>query len=894
MNHSSRYVLAALAVSITLACGASAQDGAKPAYQDTRLSAEERAADLVHRMTLEEKASQLVNQARAIPRLGVTAYDWWSEALHGVAVNGTTEFPEPIGLAATFDVPAIHEMATAIGVEGRIKHVQAERAGHSDIFEGLDFWAPNVNIFRDPRWGRGQETYGEDPFLTARLAVAYVTGLQGTDPHYYQVISTPKHFAVHSGPEPTRHFADVDVSRHDEEDTYLPAFRAAVVEGHAGSVMCAYNSINGEPACASDFLLQHTLRGAWQFQGYVVSDCQAIRDVFTGHHFRPNQPDASAISLERGMDNECVDFRQKVKDDHDYRPYIEAVQRGQLTERAVDRALVRLFTARIRLGMFDPPAMVPYSKLDESQLNSTAHRNLARRLAGESMVLLKNDGVLPLHAVKRIAIVGPLAEQTPVLLGNYNGTPTHTVSLLEGMKAEFPDASITYVPGTQFLSNRGDPVPASVLTTPEGQPGLRAEYSSGGTEGDASTGGNAAAGAKAGSLVSRTEPVIDLSEAALPQQIKGKPTFAVHWTGFLNVSETGDYLLGIKAAGFARVSLNNKRVVQMYSRGSSLGRVHLEKGHPEALQVDYGSTSSDKAEPPQAQLIWAPVNDAPDPAAIAAAKDADVVIAAVGITSRLEGEEMPVDQPGFLGGDRTSLDMPKPEEDLVQAVAATHKPLVVVLMNGSALGTNWEKAHANAIVESWYSGEEGGAAIAQTLSGKVNPAGRLPVTFYQDVHQLPHFEEYSMKGRTYRYFTGEPLWPFGYGLSYTTFKYSGLSLPKAPLNAGDPLDVAVTVTNTGKLAGDEVVQVYLKFPETATGAPLRALRGFQRVHLAAGASQKVEFHLQRRDLSMVTDVGDIIVAQGKYTLSVGGGQPGTEAPSVSGNFEVDGQVMLPE
>jgi beta-glucosidase len=884
MKDSGRYLLAALVVSITLACVASAQDGAKPAYQDPRLSPEERAADLVHRMTLEEKASQLVNQARAIPHLGVTAYDWWSEALHGVAVNGTTEFPEPIGLAATFDVPSIHEMATAIGVEGRIKHVQAERAGHSDIFEGLDFWAPNVNIFRDPRWGRGQETYGEDPFLSAHLAVAFVTGLQGTDPHYYQVIATPKHFAVHSGPEPTRHFADVDVSRHDEEDTYLPAFRAAVVEGHAGSVMCAYNAINGEPACASDFLLQHTLRGAWQFQGYVVSDCQAIRDVFTGHHFRATQPNASAISLERGMDNECADFRQKVKDDHDYRPYVEAVQRGYLTERAVDRALVRLFTARIRLGMFDPPSMVPYSRIDENQLNSAAHRTLARRLAGESMVLLKNDGVLPLHAVKHIAIVGPLAEQTPVLLGNYNGTPTHTVSLLEGMKAEFPNATITYVPGTQFLSNRGDPVPASVLTTPEGQPGLKAEYSSGGDPNES---------AKPTTLLSRVEPVVDLGEKDLPQQVKGKSTFAVRWTGFLNPSETGDYLLGIKAAGFARVSLNNKRVVQTYSGGSGLGRVHLEKGHPEALQVDYGLMSGDQAERPQAQLIWAPVNDAPDPAAIAAAKDADVVIAAVGITSRLEGEEMPVDQPGFLGGDRTSLDMPKPEEDLVQAVAATHKPLIVVLMNGSALGTNWEKAHANAIVESWYAGEEGGAAIAQTLSGKINPAGRLPVTFYQDVHQLPSFEDYSMKGRTYRYFTGEPLWPFGYGLSYTTFKYSGLSLAKAPIDAGEPLDVAVTVTNTGKLPGDEVVQLYLKFPDTA-GAPLRALRGFQRVHLAPGASQKVEFHLQRRDLSMVTDVGDIIVAQGKYTLSVGGGQPDTGVPSVSGNFEVNGQVMLPE
>jgi beta-glucosidase len=861
---------------LVFACVAGAQDG----YKNTALSPEERAADLVHRMTLEEKASQLVNQARAIPRLGVTAYDWWSESLHGVAVNGTTEFPEPIGLAATFDVPTIHEMATAIGVEGRIKHVLAERAGHSDIFEGLDFWAPNVNIFRDPRWGRGQETYGEDPFLSARLAVAFVTGMQGSDPHYYRVISTPKHFAVHSGPEPTRHFADVDVSKHDEEDTYLPAFRAAVIEGRAASVMCAYNAINGQPACANDFLMQHTLREAWQFQGYVVSDCGAIRDVFAGHHYRPDQPEASAISLLRGMDNECVDFLQKVKDDHDYRPYIEAVQRGYLPESAIDTALIRLFTARIRLGMFDPPSMVPYSKLEESELNSAAHRSLARRLAGESMVLLKNDGVLPLRSLKRIAIVGPLADQTAVLLGNYNGTPTHTVSLLEGMKTEFPGAQITYVPGTQFLSNRGDPVPASVFTTPEGKPGLKADYSSG-----------LNLDSKPTDLLSRVEPAVDLNEKDLPQQVRGKPTFAVRWSGFLNPTETGDYLLGIKASGSARVSLADKHVVQMYSPGAHLGRVHLEKGHPLKLEVEYGLRGSGgKAE---AQLLWARVNEAPDPAAVAAARDADVVIAAVGITSRLEGEEMPVDQPGFLGGDRTSLDIPKPEEDLVQAVAAAGKPLVVVLMNGSALAASWEKAHANAILESWYAGEEGGAAIAETLSGKTNPAGRLPVTFYQDVHQLPHFEDYSMKGRTYRYFEGEPLWPFGYGLSYSTFKYSGLTLPKMPIDAGDPVDVGVTITNTGKLAGDEVAQLYLKFPDVR-GAPLRALRGFQRIHLAPGASRKVEFHLQRRDLSMVTERGDIIVAQGQYTVSVGGGQPNTGAPSVSANIEVNGQVMLPE
>jgi beta-glucosidase len=880
MNYSRILFRAFLTACITfVTCAAFAQDNSSLPYMNPKLAPEERAADLVHRMTLEEKGSQLVNQARAIPRLKVPAYDWWSEALHGVVADGTTEFPEPIGLAATFDTPRIHEMATSIGIEGRIVHDQSLQDGNSGFFRGLDFWAPNVNIFRDPRWGRGQETYGEDPFLSGRLAVAFVTGMQGDDPHYFRVISTPKHFAVHSGPEPTRHFADIDVSKHDQLDTYTPAFRAAVVEGHANSVMCAYNAINGQPACANEFLLQHTLRGAWHFQGYVVSDCDAVRNIFRDHHYRPTQPQASAVSLLRGMDNECIDGPGKVTDDHDYKPYVEAVQQGYLPEGAVDTALIRLFTARIRLGMFDPPEIVPYSKIEKSELDSADHRALARRMANEAMVLLKNDGVLPLKSVKNIVVVGPLAEQTAVLLGNYNGTPTHTVSVLEGLKAEFPGAKITYVAGTQFLSQQGDPVPTSALTTPDAKPGLKAEYSS-----------RPGFEAKGTPLVTRVEPLIKLTDANLPEEAKTTKTLAVEWTGFLHANATADYLLGIKANAFVRVSVDNKLVAQGWGDQTHMGQLHLEKGRPAKLEVSYSRFAEGK---PEAQLIWAPVNNAPDPAAVAAAKKADVVVAVVGITSRLEGEEMPVDQPGFSGGDRTNLDMPKPEEDLVQAVAASGKPLVVVLMNGSALGVNWEKAHANAILEGWYSGEEGGAAIAETLSGKNNPAGRLPVTFYKDIHQLPHFEDYSMKGRTYRYFEGEPLWPFGYGLSYTTFSYSDISLPTSTINAGDSLDASVTVTNTGKVAGDEVVQLYLKLPDVA-GAPIRALRGFQRVHLEPSASQKVEFHLSPRDLSMVTDLGDIIVAEGKYTLSVGGGQPGTGAPSVSGNFEVNGRLMLPE
>ena len=543
------------------------------------------------------------------------------------------------------------------------------------------------------------------------------------------------------------------MSKHDELDTYLPAFRAAVVEAKAGSVMCAYNSINGEPACANEFLLQDQLRGWWGFQGYVVSDCGAVLDIHDGHKYNTTQAESSAISLKRGMDNECVDLMDKVTDDHDYKPYLDAVKQGYLRESDLDVTLKRLFTARMKLGMFDPPEMVPYDHIDESLLDSAAHRALARKIANESMVLLKNDGVLPLKTFGiKIAVVGPLADQTEVLLGNYNGTPTHTVSILEGLRKEFAGATIQYVPGTKFLAAE-DPEP-----------------------------------------------------------------------------------------------------------------------HPQG---------------------WTAADLTADPAAVAAAKSADVVVAVVGITGRLEGEEMKVDEPGFRGGDRTSLDLPQPEQALLEAVAATGKPLVVVLTNGSALGVNWAQAHANAILDAWYPGEEGGAAVAETLSGKNNPAGRLPVTVYKDVSQLPPFDSYAMKGRTYRYFEGTPLYPFGYGLSYTTFSYSGLTGPSDAIPAGSSASFDVTVTNTGSKAGDEVAELYLEFPKVP-GAPLRALRGFERVHLEAGASQKVHFVLKPRDLSMVTEAGEPIVAEGQYAVSIGGGQPNTGAQVLNGAFTIKGKLILPE
>ena len=880
--------IVSLALSSSHLYAQSSAPGAEAPYLNPSLPIEQRVDDLISRMTLEEKASQLVNQARAIPRLKIPAYDWWSESLHGVAVNGTTEFPEPIGLASTFDAPAIHNMAIAISTEGRIKHVQDVRAGHSDIFEGLDFWAPNINIFRDPRWGRGQETYGEDPFLTGRFGVAFVTGMQGDDPRYYRSISTPKHYAVHSGPESTRHAADVTASKHDMLDTYLPAFRAAITEGKADSIMCAYNSINGQPACANEFLLVDQLRDKWGFQGYVVSDCGAVRNILDGHHFAPTQPEASAVSLKRGMDNECIDFVAKVTDDHDYSPYIEAVKQGLLKESDIDLALKRLFIARMKLGMFDPPEMVPYSKIDEKLLDGPENRALALKLANESMVLLKNDGTLPLRISGiKIAVVGSLADQTQYLLGNYNGIPTHVVSVAEGLRAEFPKAQLQFVPGTQFLSKNVSPVPADLLTT-DGKPGVRATYYS---MGDMLA--LLGSGKLPNPIVTRVEPGIGLGTSSRPPETSGTPLLIVSWEATFTPQESGDYNFGLTGDGFLRVSLDDKIVAMSFHTNgveTKLGRIQLQAGHPYALKVEYGLGGGVNENP---KLVWAKRESKPSPEAIAAAKDSDVVVAIVGITSELEGEEMSVSEDGFRGGDRTSLDLPKPEQDLLEAVAATGKPLVVVLMNGSAMSVNWVKEHANALLEAWYSGEEGGRAVAQTLAGVNNPAGRLPVTFYTGVDQLPPFEDYSMANRTYRYFAGTPLFPFGYGLSYSKFAYSKAKLSSKKLHAGQPLTVEADVKNISKRDGDEVVEVYLTFPKLP-GAPIRALRGFTRVHVPAGKTEHVRLTLQLRDLSYVSQDARILISPGSYTLTIGGGQPGTSAPVAETSFVIDGEKQLPE
>jgi beta-glucosidase len=872
------------------AVSAGAMSNGQPLYLAPEAPTDARVKDLVSRMTLEEKTSQLVSIAPAIPRLKVPAYNYWSEALHGVGMDGVaTVFPQAIGFAATWDPKLVHTMADVIATEGRARYHQAIRDDVHSQNEGLTFWSPNINIFRDSRWGRGQETYGEDPFLTSRIGVAFVTGMQGDDPKYLKVLATPKHFAVHSGPEPARHTIDVKISKHDLEDTYLPAFRATVMEGHAGSVMCSYNAVNGEPSCANQFLLEESLRKSWGFKGFVVSDCAAITDIYGGHKYARTMDEAAAVSMRRGTDLDC-DFLQQ-----ENAGYLDAVKKGELTEAEVDRSLERIFTARFRLGMFDPPAMVKYASIPYSENDSEAHRELSLKVSEQSMVLLKNDGVLPLSKlVKKIAVIGPLGDSVSALLGNYNGLPSRQTTVVEGIRKEFPGAEVTYVPGTTFL-RRLFTVPGAAFTTEGGQPGLSAEYFR-------------TPDLSGAPVTKRIDPRISFGfEGDRVPQWAEMNGFAGRWTGRLTSPDTGDYSFELTGDGGVRLWIDGKEILDDWTEDptathpSRKFKMHLEKGVAHPIKLEYLRFQQEKRLEfgrrlsSMMQLAWRRNDGESLPEALAAVKQADVVIASVGITAELEAEEMGNDglPEGFLGGDRTSLDLPKPEEELIEAVGAVGKPLVVVLENGSALSVNWAAEHADAILESWYPGEEGGAAVAKTLSGANNPAGRLPVTFYRSVKDLPAFEDYRMANRTYRYFTGPVLYPFGYGLSYAKFHYGGLKLSSRTIDAGKPLGVDVEVENASPIAGDEVAELYLEFPGQA-GAPRIALRGFERVSLAAGEKHLVHFELSARDLSWVDPDGNRILSPGTVHLFVGGGQPGTNVEGVKESFEVRGSLKFPE
>jgi beta-glucosidase len=850
-----------------------------PIYLDPMQPVDARAADLVSHMTLDEKVSQMQSVAVAIPRLGIPAYDWWNEALHGVARAGVaTVFPQAIGLAATWDTDLMHRVADTISTEARAKFNEAQRNGDTSRYHGLTFWSPNINIFRDPRWGRGQETYGEDPFLTANLAVAFIQGMQGNDPRYLKVVATAKHYAVHSGPEPMRHMFDVHPSETDLEDTYLPAFRAAVVDGRVASVMCAYNAIDGEPACANTNLLQDHLRKAWGFNGYVVSDCAAITDINVGHAYKPTMAEASATAVLAGTDLSCG---------KEYASLVQAVQTGLIPESAIDTSVERLFKARILLGMFDPPEMVPYSKIPYSENDSPEHRALALEAARESIVLLQNaHGVLPLgKKIKSIAVIGPSADDPDTLLGNYNGTPSSVVTPLTGIEQKFgATAQIRYALGATFTDQSDALVPTNALTPPAPfagsaaagvvpANGLLAEYFAN----DHFDGTPA---------VSRVEPHVyfnwDMKDPAITAQVPRK-TFSVRWTGTLRAPVSGDYALGVyrlrcdncfpPGTASAHIYLDDKLVLDdetplRRSRTLSETKVTLEAGHAYAVRIEcaqnYGSVGL--------ELVWRPPADPLLADAVDTVKSSNVTVAFLGINANLEGEEMPVDLPGFKGGDRTSLDLPPGQEKLLEAVIATGKPVVVVLQSGSAISANFAAEHAAAVLEAWYGGEAAGTAIADTLAGDNNPAGRLPVTFYKSVDQIPAFEDYSMQGRTYKYFKGDPLYPFGFGLSYSSFVYSNLRVTRVA-GASAKFLVEVEVKNTSTRDGDEVVEAYVSRGMTASD-PIRELEGIKRIHLQAGAASDVQFTI---DLTPPPgapgSASGARAAAGKITFSVGGGQP---------------------
>ena len=833
-------------------------------FLDPDLSIEERVNDLVGRMTLEEKVSQMMNQAPAIERLGIPEYNWWSEGLHGIARAGiATVFPQAIGLASSWDEDMMFRVSTAIADETRAKHHEFVRRGKRFLYQGLTLWSPNINIFRDPRWGRGQETYGEDPFLTGRLGVQFIKGLQGDDTTYFKTIATVKHFAVHSGPEPERHVFDAVVNERDFRDTYLPQFEMGVKEGKAYSAMCAYNRLNGEACCGSSHLLNDILRKEWGFKGFIVSDCEAITDIHAFHKIVPTPEEASALAVKSGTDLECGKNFSSLK---------LAVEKKLITEAEIDVAVKRLFIARFKLGMFDPAERVKYAQIPYNTVDNPQHKKLALEAAQKSIVLLKNENkVLPLKKdIGTVAVIGPNSDQWLMLLGNYNGVPSSAVTPLQGIKNKLPNSKVLFAQGCEL--SEGMPmfytIPANVLKTENGQPGIKAEYF---TNKDLN-------GQPLYSAVDKTLDANWYDKA--PREDMNDDDFSVRWTGILQPDQSGVYQLGFISTCNTKLYLDDSVVAKtVYHFRDEYGDprlrksvpIKLEAGKQYKIKIEASETFADA----QVQLVWA----APKPnlknEAIEVAKQADVVIMCMGLTPRMEGEEMDVQIEGFRGGDRTKIDLPGVQEQLIKDIKALGKPVVLVLLNGSALAINWADGNIPAIVETWYPGQAAGQAIADVLFGDYNPGGRLPVTFYKSEKDLPAFTDYNITTQTYRYFRGEPLYPFGYGLSYTSFAYENLKINNE-YKAGETIELSVDVKNTGSVGGDEVVQVYVSAKNAKEKVPLRALKAFKRIYLNAGENKTVNFVLPSSAFITITDKNEQVVLPGKYEISAGGGQPGVK------------------
>ncbi|MBO4723753.1 MAG: glycoside hydrolase family 3 C-terminal domain-containing protein [Bacteroidaceae bacterium] len=816
-------------------------------YKNSDLPAQERAADLVSRLTLEQKAALMQNGSPAIPEFGIKAYDWWNEALHGVGRAGlATVFPQAIGMAASFDDALLLDVFTAVSDEARAKSAQYGENGGLRRYQGLTFWTPNVNIFRDPRWGRGQETYGEDPYLTSRMGVSVVNGLQGpADAKYDKLHACAKHFAVHSGPEWNRHvFNAEDIAPRDLRETYLPAFKALVQEADVKEVMCAYNRYEDEPCCGSSRLLQQILRNEWGYKGIVVSDCWAINDFFTeGHHnTEPDAKHATSKAVLTGTDLECGSS---------YANLPQAVRDGLIKESDIDLSLTRLLTARFELGEMDDPALVEWTKIPYSTVDSKEHRALALKMAQESMVLLKNNGLLPLNKGMKVVVMGPNANDSVMQWGNYNGSPSRTVTLLEAVMAT--GADVHYLRGCDYASNSMALVSLFSQCKASGQQGFDAKYWN-----------NSRAEGEPDVLRHNATPLrFSTGGATVFAPNVNLENFAAVYTATFHADEDGQVAFFMQNQGQASISVDGRRVA-MGRNGTEARKVYTldaKAGQDYEITINYSCRSGEAS----LSFDLGYEVEVSIEKTVAECVDADVVIFAGGISPSLEGEEMPVSIDGFRGGDRTKIELPAAQTELVKALKAAGRNVVFVNFSGSAMGLTEVEPACDAILQAWYPGEEGGNAIASVLYGEYNPGGRLPVTFYRSTAQLPDFEDYSMKGRTYRYMTEKPLYPFGYGLSYSKFDYKGAKIKKV----GNNYMVTVSVKNSGKMDGDEVVQVYVRRPGDTEG-PSHALRAFRRVNVPAGKTVKVEIELTPEQFEWFDpNINLMNVLPGKYEVLVG-------------------------
>ena len=851
----SGYILCLFILQMNMGCMAKKEYEYK--FQNPELETKVRVNDLINQMTLSEKVSQMRYDAPAIKRLGVPDYNWWNECLHGVARAGeATVFPQAIGMGATFNKSLMFDIGTAISDEARAKHHRFVKENKRGIYQGLTFWTPNINIFRDPRWGRGQETYGEDPYLTSRMGVNFIKGLQGDDPKYLKVVATAKHFAVHSGPEKSRHEDNYHTTDRDLYETYLPAFEAAIKEANVQSIMCAYNRYRDEACCGSNLLLNDILRNDWGFDGYVVSDCWAINDFWepNKHSIAENAAEASALAVKRGTDLNCGNaFDPNLTD---------AVLKGMVDEEKVDLALSRLFEARFKLGMFDPDGSVSWSKIPYDVVCSDAHYALSEKTARESIVLLKNENkTLPLSKqISSIAVIGPNANSKQVLLGNYHGTPHNRITPLKAITEKLPNANIYYAKGSDIA--KGWPllqtIPSSVLKN-EGKVGLKGEYFANQTW-------------QGSPIFTRNDSVINfIWMPDRPIEDLKTDEFSIKWSGQIVPEKSGAYRIALRGSSGARFFINDSLQFEFSDDHEPKTRyfdTKLVKGEAKNIRIEYFNYHTD----PQAQLLWAELDEDLLTPALELAKKSEVVVLCLGLSPDIEGEEMPVVLEGFDKGDRSDISLPKSQLELMKEITALGKPVILVLMNGSALAVNWASDNIPAIIEAWYPGEFGGRAIADVLFGDYNPAGRLPVTFYKSVDDLPDFKSYDMNNRTYKYFKGNPLYPFGHGLSYTNFTYENLEIPHQ-INLNEDIPITVEVRNSGDMDGEEVVQVYLSHTNQNPNKPKHSLVGFERIRLSQGETKKIRFIITPKQYASISSDGKSVIQKGNITVYIGGKQP---------------------